>query len=176
MNSKRISLFTKLGLAVCFLLGLLFVFLGIRGGQTSSDAGFGSGESSSAISDLSKDVSSAWNDSLSSDRSALADGEQTAVDDALLPLVKESWESRKAGGGEEAGAFIDEAGAGRAERLYKLMYLSGLMNGPKVTSSVKKAIAAISGNDRPAFRQQLLRCIPDENQAVADHPGSQRLG
>ena len=168
MNGKRISLFTKLGLAVCFLLGLLFVFLGIRGGQTSSDAGFGSGESSSAISDLSKDVSSAWSNSLSSDRGALTDDEQTAVDDALLSLVKESWESRKEGGGEEAGSFIDEAGAGRAERLYKLMYLSGLMNGPKVTSSVKKAIIAISGNNRPAFRQRLLRCITDENQAVPD--------
>ena len=166
MNDKRASLFTKLGLAVCFLLGLLFVFLGIRGGQSSSDAGFSSGESSSAISDLSKDLSSAWNNSLSSDRSALTDDEQTAVDAALLPLVKDSWESRKNGGGEEAGSFIDEAGAGRAERLYKLMYLSGLMNGPKVTSSAKKAITAIAENDRPAFRRQLLRCIPDENQAV----------
>ena len=90
MNGKRISLFTKLGLAVCFLLGLLFVFLGIRGGQTSSDAGFSSGDSAKAISDRSEDVSSAWNSFLSPDRGVLTDNGQTAVDDALLSLVKDS--------------------------------------------------------------------------------------
>jgi iron(III) transport system permease protein len=168
MNNKRAALFTKLGLAVCFLLGLLFVFLGIWGSRTSSDAGFSSGDSSKAISDLSEDVSSAWNSFLSSDRGALTDDGRTAADDALLPLVKDSWESRKEGGGEEAGTFIDEGGANRAERLYKLMYLSGLMSGPKVPSSVKKAVAAIPEANRPAFRQQLLRCIPDEHQAVPD--------
>ena len=164
---KKTALFTKLGLAVCFLLGLLFVFFGVRGGDTAADAGLGSGDSSKAISDLSDDLSSVWN-VLSKDRDALADDGRTAADAALLPLVKDSWESRKEGGGAEAEAFINEGGADSASRLYRLMYLSGLMNGPKVTAAVRKAIAAVPKDNRPAFRQQLLRCIPDENQAVPD--------
>ena len=164
---KKTALFTKLGLAVCFLLGLLFVFFGVRGGDTATDAGLGSGDSSKAISDLSDDLSSVWN-VLSKDRDALADDGRTAADAALLPLVKDSWESRKEGGGAEAEAFINEGSADSASRLYRLMYLSGLMNGPKVTAAVKKAIAAVPKDNRPAFRQQLLRCIPDENQAVPD--------
>ncbi len=167
MNSKRISLFTKLGLAVCLLLGLLFVFLGLRAGETSSDAGLGSGESAKAISALSDDVSAAWS-TLSPDWGVLTDGERSSVSAALLPLVKESWESRKSGAGEEAEAFISAAGANSAERLCKLMILSGLMNGPKVTAAVKKSVAAVPESSRSAFRQQLLRCIPDEGLTVPD--------
>ena len=167
MNSKRISLFTKLGLAVCLLLGLLFVFLGLRAGETSSDAGLGSGVSAKAISALSDDVSAAWS-TLSPDWGVLTDGERSSVSAALLPLVKESWESRKSGAGEEAEAFISAAGANSAERLCKLMILSGLMNGPKVTAAVKKSVAAVPESSRSAFRQQLLRCIPDEGLTVPD--------
>ena len=167
MNSKRISLFTKLGLAVCLLLGLLFVFLGLRAGETSSDAGLGSGVSAKAISALSDDVSAAWS-TLSPDWGILTDGERSSVSAALLPLVKESWESRKSGAGEEAEAFISAAGANSAERLCKLMILSGLMNGPKVTAAVKKSVAAVPESSRSAFRQQLLRCIPDEGLTVPD--------
>ena len=167
MNSKRISLFTKLGLAVCLLLGLLFVFLGLRAGETSSDTGLGSGVSAKAISALSDDVSAAWS-TLSPDWGVLTDGERSSVSAALLPLVKESWESRKSGAGEEAEAFISAAGANSAERLCKLMILSGLMNGPKVTAAVKKSVAAVPESSRSAFRQQLLRCIPDEGLTVPD--------
>ena len=123
MNKKK-TLFTKLGLAVCLLLGLLFVFLGLRAGETSSDAGLGSGESAKAISALSDDVSAAWS-TLSPDWGVLTDGERSSVSAALLPLVKESWESRKSGAREEAEAFISAAGANSAERLCKLMILSG---------------------------------------------------
>ena len=166
MNKKK-TLFTKLGLAVCLLLGLLFVFLGLRAGETSSDAGLGSGESAKAISALSDDVSAAWS-TLSPDWGVLTDGERSSVSAALLPLVKESWESRKSGAREEAEAFISAAGANSAERLCKLMILSGLMNGPKVTAAVKKSVAAVPESSRSAFRQQLLRCIPDEGLTVPD--------
>ena len=166
MNKKK-TLFTKLGLAVCLLLGLLFVFLGLRAGETSSDAGLGSGVSAKAISALSDDVSAAWS-TLSPDWGVLTDGERSSVSAALLPLVKESWESRKSGAGEEAEAFISAAGANSAERLCKLMILSGLMNGPKVTAAVKKSVAAVPESSRSAFRQPLLRCIPDEGLTVPD--------
>ena len=167
---KKTALFTKLGLAVCFLLGLLFVFFGVRGGDTATDAGLGSGDSSKAISDLSDDLSSVWN-ILSKDRDALADDGRTAADAALLPLVKDSWESRKEGGGAEAEAFINEGGADSASRLYRLMYLSGLMNGPKVTAAVKKAIAAVPKDNRPAFRQQAqfrAAFVVNENAVIPD--------
>lgn len=168
MRKTHSTLLTKIGLAVCFLLGLIFVFFGIRGQQTSADADVNLGDGYAAVSVLSEDAASAWDNALSADRAALTDEERTAADAALLPLLKESWESRKAGAGEEAAAYVEEAGDNGPERMYKLLYISGLMSGPKVPSSVSKAVAALQEDQRPDFRQQLLRCIADETRDVPE--------
>ena len=165
---NRTTLCTRIGLAVCFLLGLIFVFFGIRSEKTSSDAEFSSGDSYAAISALAGDVSAAWNKALAGDREALTDDGRAALDAALLSLLKESWESRKAGGGEEAADFTEQGGQDKSERITKLMYLSGLMSGPKVPSPIRKAIAAFPEDRRSAFRQELLRCIAEEDTAVPE--------
>ena len=147
MNKPHSAIITKIGLAVCFLLGLVFVFLGIRGGNQASGAVSGSGDGAGAVSALSGDASAAWY-TLAVDWAALDEAEQQALSGALLPLVQDSWESRKAGAGEEAAAFVAEAGDRGAERLFKLLYLTELMDGPKLTAAVRRTVAALPGESR----------------------------
>ena len=161
---KKNSLLTKTGLAACFLLGLIFVFFGIRGQRLVDESDFGSEDSYQAIYALSGDVSSFWN-SFSRDRSALDREEQEALDAAALSLVEESWESRQSGAGKAAAGFVSQTGTDESARIYKLLWLSNQMSGPKVTAAVRRTIAAVPAGERAAFRQQLLRCAADGNAA-----------
>ena len=157
---------TKIGLAVCFLLGLVFVYFGLRGQRQLSDADLGKEESYQAIYALSGDVSAAWN-VLSGDLSALEGGQRDAAGKAALSVLKDSWESVRQGAGEDAAAQAQDAGADGAAA-WKLLYVTGLMNGPKVPASLRKALSALPADSRAAFRQQMLRCMGDDAQAVPD--------
>ena len=70
-QKSKASLITKAGLAACLLLGLVFIFLGIRGRQKLSSEALSTEESYQAIYALSGDLSAAWNGSLSADLESL---------------------------------------------------------------------------------------------------------
>ena len=164
------SVITKIGLAVCFLLGLVFVFFGIRGQRQLADADLGTEESYQAIYALSGDVSAAW-DVLSGDLAALEDEQRDAAGKAALSVLKANWESLRQGAGEDAEARVKSEGAEETAATWKLLYVSGLMNGPKVPASLRKALSALPADSRAGFRQQMLRCMGEETQAVPDEAG-----
>jgi len=151
---------TKIGLTVCFLLGLIFVFFGFRGQDHAGNAGV-SDDSYQAVYTLGKDVEAGWQ-VLSADLDTFPEEERKALDETALSLLKANWESTRSGAGADAEAFVN----GDRAAAWKLMAVSGLVNGPKVSTSQRKKITALPENNRAAFRQQLLRCLGDENQKV----------
>ena len=168
---------TRIGLAVCFLLGLIFVFFGSRGQKQVTVASLGNDDSYNAIYTLSKDVNAAW-ESASADLAAFTDDQRQALDETALSLLKANWESTRAGAGEDAAAFTQ----GDRSATWKLMTISGLVNGPKVSASLRKKITALSEEGRTAFRRQLRSCLNDESAqvpseaeaALADLTGEER--
>ena len=146
------------------LLGLLLIFFGIRGQQHLTDADLGSEDSYQAVYALSGDTDAAWRGMLSGDLDSLGEEERKALDAAAEVLLKESWESRAAGGGERAELACRDNPAA----VWKLLYISGLMNGPKVPAGVRKAVTALPGEEQTALRRQLLRCMTDETQDVPE--------
>ncbi len=170
----RAPVFTKIGLAVCFLLGLIFVFFGFRGQQKLTSADLGSEESYQAIYALSGDVNAIWN-ALSGDLDALSADEREAADAAARSLLAEDWESRQTGAGEKVAAFVGQENAGASSVTWKLLAASGLVNGPKVPVSLRKSITALQKDTLSSFRQQLLRCLADETAPVPD-PARDALG
>ena len=152
------SVCTKIGLAACFLLGLIFVFFGFRGQNQVADASLGNDDSYNAIYTLSKDVNAAW-ETASADLASFTEEERNSLDETVLSLLKANWENTRAGAGEDAAAFT----AGNRAATWKLMTVSGLVNGPKVSASLRKKITALPADSKTDFRRQLLSCLNDEN-------------
>ena len=151
---------TKAGLAACFLLGLLFVFFGLRGQNHAGNAGVND-ESYQAVYALSRDMNSAW-ETLSADLATIPETGRKALDETVLSLLKANREAVRAGAGEEAEAF---AGSDEST-LWRLAAVTFQVNGPRVSASLRKKIASLPEDRRAAFRQQLLRCLNDESQPV----------
>ncbi len=159
---------TKAGLVVCFLLGLFFVFLGIRGQRSLSDASLGAEGSYQAVYALSGDVNAFWGKALSGDLDSLSAEEQAAVQASVRSLLPEIWENQREGAGKEAETLLADAGNNSSELGWKLLSAWELVNGPKVSASVRKAVAALPSSGRAGFRRQLLRALADENAPVPE--------
>ena len=167
----RTPVITKIGLALVFLLGLGIIVLGYRGIQEYNASGFSAEAAYSAIYSLSGDVDSAWSKKLQPQRANLSDAQRTSLDETARQLLYTAWESQKTGGQAEAEALL-AAEKDDAALLYKLLYTTYLVNGPKVSTSQKKEIAALSAADAEAFRQGLLNGIMDETAALPAAAGA----
>ena len=108
-----------------------------------SDTGFDAGESFQAIYALSGDVFSAWDGALSADLNSFSETEREELDRTALLRVQDAWESRKAGAGDEAAALVEAADPDGSGQTWRLLYVSALMDGPKVPASVRREISNI---------------------------------
>ena len=158
---------TKIGLVVCLALGILCVIYGIKGQQASSDSELGSENSYQAIYALSGDAEKTWN-TLESDRGSLSDDQRTQTDGSVRTLVRDFWENRKAGAGEEINAFLEENRISEAKLAWKLLFAADMTGGPKVSAALRKKLAGMPSEEQQLFRRQLLCCIADESAALPD--------
>ena len=161
----RTPLITKIGLALVFLSGIAVIILGYRGIQEYNASGFSSETAYHAIYALSGDINSAWTAKLSPQRESLSAEKREQLDEAARDLLFAAWESQKAGGQKDAEALLSEE-KDDTGLLYKLLYTTYLVNGPKVSTANKKEITALSDTDAAAFRQGLLTCLTDETAAL----------
>ena len=155
----RTPLLTKIGLLLTILLGLLVIFMGWRGIREYNASGFSSESAYSAIYALAGDAEQAWSKKIQPQMAALTAEEQSALNEAANNLLRSAWESQKAGAGAEALALAD--GEQGNALLYKLLYATYLVNGPKVSTANKKEIAAVQ--DGEDFRKALLACMADDS-------------
>jgi len=79
-------------------------------------------------------------------------------------LVRESWEGVTASGKEMAEDTLSSAE--NDGTVYRLLCTTWLFNGPKITASQRKAIAAVDGARAPAFRDSVLGGILREDAAL----------
>ena len=184
LKRDRTPLFTKIGLLLAILLGLFIIFMGLRGIREYNKSGFSAESAYSAIYDLGKDVDQAWSQKLQPQLAALSQEQQSALKEAAQELLSSAWESQKAGAGAEAQALVsgEQGENAREALLYKLLYTTYLVSGPKVSTAIKKEIAAVQEGD--AFRKALLTCVTDESaelpqaaeKAAGDLSGQERQG
>ena len=110
-------------------------------------------------------MESAWQKSLKPQLDGLDASSRATVDEAAYEMLASTWESQKEGGKAELDEALTEGGE-RSERLYKLLYTTYLVNGPKVAASARKEITGVDAKEQSAFQKALLACITDENAAV----------
>ena len=166
-RQNHAPLFTKLGLALVFALGIVIIVLGVSGQRAYDTSGFSAESAYSAIYSLHKDVENAWEKQLKPRLAALPAQQRAQVDEASRALLDAAWESQRAGGAAEVESILSSAPEGEKERLtYALLYTAYLVNGPKVSTAQKKEIAALSDADLAAFREDLLNGVTDETAAL----------
>ncbi len=136
-SDQRSALAVKLALALLFLLGLALVYQGLRAQKSYNESGFSAEGAFQAIYHLSEQVESDWNGLLRPGIEALPEEKQAALDTLAKDLLTAFWRER-AGEGAELSDFLPEDGD--REALHKLLYICYTVGGPKLSSSVKKAV------------------------------------
>ena len=153
-----------IALAVALTLGVVLIAAGLTGIRTFSASGFSSDDAYRSIYALSGELASDWDKLLQPKLNALDAADRTAADSAARSLLESAWESQKAGSAAEAEALT----AGRDDMAHRLLYITYLMNGPKVSSAVKKAIAALPEAERDSLPARLMHCLADETAPVPE--------
>ena len=153
-----VQTFTKIGLAVVFLLGAALIFMGIRAQQEYASSGFSSEGAYQAIYALSKDVSEAWSNEIKPELDQLNADERSVLDETVKNLTADFWKSQDKNA-ELPKEISDSASA------YKLLYSAYLVSGPKVSTSNRKEIlsAKDNGSGEGTYAQQLLHCVTDDS-------------
>jgi len=166
----RTPAITKMVLALVFLLGIAIIVLGYMGIQEYGGSGFSSETGYHAIHELAEEVNTAWKSKLSPQLNALAPAQRSAVDDAAYSLTAAVWESQKAGSTANLDAILAEVqnDQARSELLYKLLYTTYVVNGPKVSTANRRDIMGIAEKQAGPFRMQLLAAIADETAPVPE--------
>ena len=165
---SRAPMITKLTLVLLFLLGLAVILMGLSGMRDYEASGFSAESSYGAIYALQRHTADAWR-KLETQLSALPESQRAAVDEAARTLLKSEWSDQKAGGDTEAEALL--AAADEKERTalgYRLLYATYLVSGPKVSTAIKKDIAALTEAEQEALRGELLACVADADRPLPD--------
>ena len=157
---RREQTWTRIALAVIFLLGAALVLMGILGQGAYTRSGFSSEAGFQAVYDLSRDTAAAWDKRLEDELNRLGEEERKTLDESARALLASSWNSVQEGAGAEAETL---AGNDRA-LTWKLLYATYLVNGPKVSSSNRKALTETA--DPQALRSALIACLTDAQAAL----------
>ncbi len=169
LRQDRSTLAPKLLIFLAFLIGVAVIFTGVTGLQGYTSSGFSSESGYQAIYNLSGAVSSDWDNLLKPAVTSLSRDQQKKLEEICFQLIQETWETQKDGAEEDLNAVLTDAGEGeRAELIHKLLYITYHVSGPKVSSSMKKTVAAVPSSEKEIIQAQLLTSVFDETCSVPE--------
>ncbi len=176
-------LISKIVIALVLVLGLVMVAAGWMGMNVFEASGFDAEDGYSAIRALSKAVDSGWNSKLKPLLDELEPEVRAETDAAAYALLASLWESQREGSTGELDAYLSASdGQKDMEKGYKLLYAAYGVSGPRITSAIRKELAAVAPSDREDFRRAVLACLVDEaaplpenaTKAAAELTGEER--
>ena len=160
-KTDRGPIITKLALAAVFVLGLATIMAGLIGMRTFNESGFDAEAGFGAIYSLSGELNRDDQNYLRPLLSKMDVAQKKTLDEKAETLLVSAWEGLNPGCGEDVTKLLDEA-QDRPGTVYRLLYTTYSVTGPKLTSAIKKAVQAVPMSEREAFRAQLLACAADE--------------
>ncbi len=156
----------KLALLVVFVLGALLVIGGVWGMNQLSASGFDSEDGYHAIHELSPELNALYQNGIQPQVNALDAGSKTAVSQRAKELLADNWSDAAK---EDRSALVDAyLEKGEEGRELKLLAITYAVNGPKISSKEKKALAALSDSERADFRAAVLLAAADENAPLPE--------
>ena len=158
--------FVKTVLAVLFALGLLMIFAGVRGISAFNASGYDAEAGFSYVYQLKGELDKHYQNDLAPALQSLEAQERAAVSAKLDEMLLAYWADIR---GDEAAARqeLDAFRASlpqsdQAASTLKLFDAAFAVDGPKVSSKLKKQLAALDAAERAAMRQSLLAALTNE--------------
>ncbi|MCI5957548.1 MAG: iron ABC transporter permease [Clostridiales bacterium] len=178
--------FVKTVLAVLFALGLLMIFAGVRGISAFNASGYDAEAGFSYVYQMKGELDKHYQNDLAPVLDSLEAQEQAAVSAKLDEMLLAYWTDTR---GDEAAARAELDAfraslpqSGQEACTLKLFDAAFAVDGPKVSSKLKKQLAALDAGERENMRQALLLALVDESAplnevaaaAVEDTEGVER--
>lgn len=156
-------LMTKIALLVLLIISIGLIAGGYAGMQAYNASGFDAEDAFSHIYQLGGELSEKYDRFLAPALARRTAGEQAQLQEVIRALLVAQWEADGASAADTLSG-VEARAADPARARYALLYAGYAVSGPRITSAIKKDLAAIS--DREAFRQELLACLLDDSRAV----------
>ena len=163
LQQDRGPLISKLGIGLILLMGLAMIAAGIWGMNRFQASGFDAEDGFGAIRAASQAVEKDWQIQLQPILDSLPGDARATLDEKCDQMLTNLWEKQQKGAAPKVEAYL--AGlpeAERAQKRYQLLYAAYAVNGPRITSAIRKELAAVPQEQREDFRRDVLAYIYDE--------------
>lgn len=179
-------MFVKMVLAVLLILGFMMIFGGTWGIKTFQSSGYDSENAYGYLYQATGALNTRYSRDIQPVLEMLDADVCAALDAKVDAMLVDYWAETRGdaqSSREELNGFAsDLADAARDSARYKLFEVAFAVNGPKVSSSLKKSLAALDEQARTEFRRAVLLALIDENavlpdaarEAVGDMQGAER--
>lgn len=163
-------LFVKTVLAALFAVGILMIIAGVWGMHAFDASGYDTEDGYSYIYQMTGELNKRYASDIAPALEALDEQEQARTKEKLSQMLSDYWAEQT--GDEAAGranleAFLASLPENQQESATARLFDAAFaVNGPKVSSSLKKKLAAMDGAERAAFRREALLALTDESLAL----------
>ena len=171
-NRDLEPLFVKVALVVLLAAGLAMVAAGIMGMRAFDASGYDSESGYSYIYQMESELNRHYASEIAPTLASLSPDEQARTTEKLSDMLNTYWGELS---GDEASAQADlEAFIAslpddeQSAAVLKLFDAAFAVDGPKVSSSIKRQLAEMDDTQRGDFRQSLLLALTDESVALPD--------
>lgn len=160
-------LFVKTGLVILLVLGIAMVIAGVLGGRTFQASGFDTESGFSYIHSMTGALQTRYQRDIAPALESLDEESRAAVTQKLGDMLAVYWaqtrETEEADARAELEAFLDDLPeAEREQAVYELFDVAFAVDGPRVSSAIKKELAALDAQARASLRQTLLLALTGE--------------
>ena len=167
LGDNREPEIVKTALAIALLVGVLMIAAGVMGMNAFTASGFDSEDGFSHLYHMKRALDTHYDTAIAPALDSLSGEERAQTEDKLDAMLLACW-AELMGDEEAARADLDAFVASLPEKeqdsaTMKLFDVAFAVDGPKVSSKIKKQLSAMDDSERTAFRRTLLLALTDES-------------
>ena len=167
LGDNREPAIVKTALAIALLVGVLMIAAGVMGMNAFTASGFDSEDGFSHLYHMKRALDTHYDTAIAPALDSLSGEERAQTEDKLDAMLLACW-AELMGDEEAARADLDAFVASLPEKeqdsaIMKLFDVAFAVDGPKVSSKIKKQLSAMDDSERTAFRRTLLLALTDES-------------
>ena len=172
LGDNREPAIVKTALAIALLVGVLMIAAGVMGMNAFTASGFDSEDGFSHLYHMKRALDTHYDTAIAPALDSLSGEERAQTEDKLDAMLLACW-AELMGDEEAARADLDAFVASLPEKeqdsaIMKLFDVAFAVDGPKVSSKIKKQLSAMDDSERTAFRRTLLLALTDESIGLPD--------
>lgn len=165
-------LFVKIVLAALFAVGILMIVAGVCGMRAFDASGYDTEDGFSYIYQMTGELNKSYASNIAPALEALSEEERARTEEKLGEMLSDYWAELygdEAEGRADLEAFLLSLPESQRETATARLFDAAFaVNGPKVSSALKKKLAAMDEAERADFRRGALLSLTDESAALSE--------